>query len=378
MMISPLRKKVLSVLTAVLVVLLAVLACSAPIGNTRVVTVVVTQVIPPDSGVSPAESLPAPDVPTSTESSTATPEPPTATVTVAHVSRPGNFAAGGPYMWDSDSSVTASQNRPQGGEYFDNNLYERPFNAGTQDTYFPQIDILKSALLNGSPWVYASITLKGTSPTSGQLDAAYALELDINRDGRGDYLIVVNNPATGDWSTDGVQVWHDSNYDVGGYTPVRSDPPQRGNGYDDLLFDQGQGADPDLAWARVSSDKPNEVWFAFKPALINSAQQFMWGAWAQNGGMHPDWLDYNDHFTHDQAGSPLPGVSQYPLKDLAEVDNTCRWAIGFTPTGSEPGICPLPATATPVPPTETQRPTIRLTLILMYPIITPTPTIYLY
>jgi hypothetical protein len=40
----------------------------------------------------------------------------------------------------------------------------------------------------------------------------------------------------------------------------------------------------------------------------------------------------------------------YPIKALAEVDNTCRWAVGFTPTGSEPGICPVPATPTPIVP----------------------------
>ncbi|MCE1251950.1 MAG: hypothetical protein LWX83_00205 [Anaerolineae bacterium] len=375
-MINPFHKKILSLLSVILVLVITALACSAPIGNRGVVTVVVTQVVT----VTPQATLdvsPTIEQATPTQEPSATTEPPTATPTVTHVNRPGSFVSGGPYMWDSDSSVTASQNRPQGGEYFDNNLYERPFNAGAQDKYFPQIDIVKSSMLNGNPWVYGSVTLKSVSPDNGQLDATYALELDINRDGRGDYLILVNKPAVNDWSTDGVQVWFDSNYDVGGNTPVRSDPPQRGNGYDQLLFDQGQGNDPDLAWARVSADKPNEVWFAFKPVLIKNAQQFMWGAWAQTGGMHPDWLDYNDHFNHNQAGSPLPGVSQYPLKDLAEVDNSCRWAVGFSATGSEPGICPLPPTPTPVPPTATPKPLIQLTLIIVYPLVTPTPTTYI-
>jgi hypothetical protein len=40
-----------------------------------------------------------------------------------------------------------------------------------------------------------------------------------------------------------------------------------------------------------------------------------------------------------QAGSPLAG-SNYPLKALYLVDNTCRWKYGFTPTGNEIGLCP--------------------------------------
>jgi hypothetical protein len=162
---------------------------------------------------------------------------------------------------------------------------------------------------------------------------------------------------------------------VGHNTPVRSDPPQTGNGYDELVFDQGKGADPDLAWARVASTKPNEVWFAFKSSLIQNSGEFLWGAWAQNGGLHPDWLDYNDHFTHDQAGSPLPGINQYPMKELAEMDNTCRWTVGFTPLGNEPGLCPLPPTPTPVPPTATVRPTFRLIVTMIF-IKTKTPTPY--
>ena len=32
-------------------------------------------------------------------------------------------------------------------------------------------------------------------------------------------------------------------------------------------------------------------------------------------------------------------LAQYPLKQLAELDNTCRWSVGFTPDGTEPGLC---------------------------------------
>jgi hypothetical protein len=189
--------------------------------------------------------------------------------------------------------------------------------------------------------------LKGTDPASSQLNASYALELDLNLDGRGDLLVVANQPAQGDWSTDGVQVFQDPANDVGGNIPLQPEVLPQGNGYEQKVFDAGQGADPDLAWARVDPAKPNVVWFAFKSTLINNAQKWMWGAWAQNGGLHPELFDYNDHFTLAQAGYPIPGNPNYPLKALAELDNTCRWAVGFNPSGNEPGLCPLPATPTP-------------------------------
>jgi hypothetical protein len=277
---------------------------------------------------------------------------------INHLTHPGAPPAYGPTIMDVDSSVTAAQHYPPSGDIFNNNLYERPFNANTQDTYFPQVDILQSSMVNGSPWVYGSITLKGIDPSTNQLDGSYALELDLNMDGRGDLLVVANNPAQGDWSTDGVQVFVDANHDVGGNTPLHPDVAATpGDGYEQKVFDAGVGTDPDLAWSMVSAIQPNVVWIAFKSDLINNTNMWMWGAWAQNGGLHPELFDYNDHFTLAEAGNPMPGNANYPLKALAGVDSTCRWAIGFTPTGSEPGLCALPATAAPFLPTFTVIPT---------------------
>ena len=81
----------------------------------------------------------------------------------------------------------------------------------------------------------------------------------------------------------------------------------------------------------------------------------MWGAWAQMGGLHPELFDYNDHFTLAQAGDPFPGNANYPIKALAELDNTCRWAVGFTPNGSEPGLCQHAPTPTPYPTATRER-----------------------
>ena len=51
----------------------------------------------------------------------------------------------------------------------------------------------------------------------------------------------------------------------------------------------------------------------------------------------------NDNQTHEEAGSSLVELEFfYPLKNLSELDNSCRIAVGFQATGNEPGACPVP------------------------------------
>jgi len=136
---------------------------------------------------------------------------------------------------------------------------------------------------------------------------------------------------------------------MGGPHPISADAPQVGSGYDEMIFDQGQGADPDAAWIRLAPSNPTHIQIAFKDALIGSPAKFTWEVWTDEGVKKADWFDYNDHFTAAEAGSPTKGSSLYPIKALASVDNSCRWAVGFTPVGNEPGICPVPPTPTPKP-----------------------------
>lgn len=278
----------------------------------------------------------------------------TPTPTVVHLTHPADPPYHESWMYDPDSSSTASEHRASRGEYYQVLLFERPFNADTMDIYFPDLDITQASLSRDSPWVYVTIDLVGTR-SGGGLEGTYGAEIDLDVDGRGDWLIFATAPET-EWSTDRVQVWRDTNHDVGDGSPIQSDPPQSGDGYETLVFDSGQGDDPDAAWARVSPTSSSSVEIAFKYSLIGSDNEFMWGAWADQGLVEPGWFDYNDHFSHDEAGSPLSGVAQYPLKAVAEVDNTCRWPLGFTAEGDEPGVCPIPATPTPtvtVTPTTT-------------------------
>lgn len=307
-----------------------------------------------------------------TPSPTLTPPPPTETLTatpIQHQVYPADVIPGKvSWMWDRDSSISAAQNQPGGGDDFSKNLFERPFSPNTQDRYYPDIDIQGAELSHDSIWIYTAIILKGTEPESGSMDGMYGIEIDLNQDGRGDVLITAEQPGV-DWSTDRVKAYKDNNINVGNNKPVLSDPPQTGDGYETMVFDQGIGLDPDTAWAKLNPSNPSVVWIAFKKELINSDMQFMWGAWAERMVKNAAWLDYNDHFTFEEAGSPLPGLTKYyPMKALAEVDNTCRWTVGFQGTGDEPGICyiPPPPTSTPVPPTE--RPRLIITMFRITPI----------
>lgn len=289
------------------------------------------QVIPPTT--EPSQS-PSAELPTSTP--------------ISHTLIPGESPTGGlSEISDRDSSVYASEHRANGGEVFSGNLYERPFNANSMDKYFPDLDITRTRLSRDEQWVFVIVKLVGQDPAGG-LNGDYGVELDLNVDGRGDVFVMAAKPGSV-WSTDGVRAWKDDNHDVGATHPIQSDAPENGNGYETLVFDQGVGVDPDLAWARISPSDPNSVEVAFKRGLINDDDIFTWGAWAMSDAMlNPAWFDYNDHFTAAEAGSPLTELTQYyPIKALAEVDNTCRWSVGFTPTGSEPGICPVPPTPTP-------------------------------
>lgn len=221
-------------------------------------------------------------------------------------------------------------------DQFKSNIYERPFTSGEMN-YRGEIDIIQVNLKVGIPWTYVSIFLAESLPETGEMK--YGIELDLDEDGRGDYLILCDLPVSGDWGVEGVQVYTDANGDVGGKFPMLMDAPDpKLNGYEVLVFDAGDGDDPDLAWARRHPDEPNSLQLAFKTDLIGPTG-YMWSAWADAGLRAPDYMDYNDHFTAETAGSPYPGSPLYPLKAVYLVDSTCRSYYGFTPSGDEPGLC---------------------------------------
>jgi hypothetical protein len=248
---------------------------------------------------------------------------------------------------DVDSSSMATAKGVSDGDVFVQGLYERPFNANTMNLYFKYMDIVNIQGFKDDTWGYLEITLAGADK-NGHLSAQYAAELDLDKDGRGDWLIRASNPSSTTWTTQGVQTWKDTNGDVGGIVPMAADNnPIGGDGYETLVFNQGKGNLLDGAWVRISPNDPKTVQIAFKLSMLGNPSSFAMGAWA-GANIDPSIFDYNDHMTHAQAGDPNQGYPQvYPIKALAEIDNTCRLAIGFVPTTKIPGLCTIPTPAVP-------------------------------
>jgi hypothetical protein len=264
----------------------------------------------------------------------ATPSP-----TPGHTVTPPATSGATRYILDPDTREYAPQQKsPAGSDEYQFNRFERPYTAGTME-YLPDVDLIRVELRVAPPWIYLTFFVTGARP-EGIGRTMYGAELDVNRDGRGDYLIWGASPAGPDWTTGGVEIWKDSNGDVGGISPQRTNAPAAsGDGYDQKIFSGGQGADPDLAWIRPI-DGGTKIQLAFKSIAIKNTPGFLWSGWADFGVRRPDWFDYNDHFTQGEAGSPLPiQTDYYPLQALFGIDNTCRDAYGFTPAGSEAGLC---------------------------------------
>lgn len=336
--------------------LLAALACSLPavsqstddsaelqtlqaLGTqVAVETASADEVAPPASGAD--EPTPAaPEV-------SPTPEAPTAAPTVAHVTFPSNPGSVNSFMTDRSSRPLAAERRAI-ADNFDRLLFERPFSSQQMD-YAQWLDITRGELSAQPPWFYVSLYLEGQAPADST--ARYGVEIDLDQDGRGDWLIWGLTPADSEWTTDGVQVLRDRNGNVGDGQPIQAEPPpQSGDGYEDQVFDSGIGPDPDAAWIRWGPGSPSQIQLAFKQSLIGSPGEFLWGVWADEGPQEPTWFDYNDHFSLSEAGSPVSSTNYYPLQSLAQVDNSCRWGYGFEPDGDEPGICFIPPTPTPTP-----------------------------
>lgn len=315
---------------AILTVLTVSLACSLPaaLGSPA------SPAPPPAITASPPGLAHSP-VPAAAGS--ATPPPLVATVMASqHTATPASVGASGKLNYDVDSSVTGSEHRAPYGDSYNINLFERPFSQ-TEMTYLPQLDISTFQLLEDPTWYYVSFDLAGgdmNDPTG----INYGVELDIDHDGFGDYLVWAYPPYTTQWLAETVVVLQDSNHDTGGASAERSDAVFEGNGYDLVIFDRGQGEDRDLAWVRLNPDVSAAVQIAFKRSLAGNA--FMWGVWADSGLRDPGKFNYNDRFMEVDAGSPEKSEKYYPINAIHSVDNTCWVAVGFKPTGYEPHLCP--------------------------------------
>jgi len=337
-------------------------------------TAVAVQAPPPQQQPPVVVSLTATTEPLPTQTGTSAPSP-TATE-IVHSMQPVQPGWVNRWFNDTSSKNSASEKHAPGGDILEVNLYERPFSQNEM-VYRPDLDIQYTELSLDSNFFYVKIFLAGGHPESGDLSkSAYGVELDMDLDGRGDYLIWANGPCTADWDIGGMLVYGDSNNNVGASRPVLSDAPNNTDSYDQLLFSPNNLQDPDAAWCRLMSSK--EVQIAFKQSFVSNPKKFLWGVWADDGVRDPIRMDYNDTFTLELAGSPIKNTANYPLKELYQVDNTCRESYGFEPSGNEYGLCPRPKTAPTNPPEPTgvlkprEMPTLPPTEVIAIP--TPVPT----
>ena len=236
----------------------------------------------------------------------------------------------------ADDVISSGASAPYGDSY-KLNRFERPF---LQDmTYVADMDISKFSLSQDQDWYYASIRMAGSDPNNA-LGIDFGVEIDLDADGFGDYMIWTHPPYTTEWSTGTVQVYQDSNHDTGGVSALQSDSAQDGNGYETLVFDgsTGENKDPDLAWVRLNPDFPGLIQIAFKKSVIGPA--FLMGVVSDAGLKDMSKYDYADHIPETDAGSPVKGNKHFPLGSLYTVDNTCWDAFGISTTGYEPKLCP--------------------------------------
>jgi len=258
---------------------------------------------------------------------------------VQHTTVPVSLAAEGvSHAADFDSSKVSPAQPIIGGDRFTHGQFERPFNADTMDGYYASLDILSMFASQDDTWIYGTMQLSSRE-ADPSLIRRYALELDVDHDGRGDWLVVTSNPTSTDWMVEGVKVYQDANGDVGSVTAMYADENTSGDGYETLVFDQGSGSDPDAAWARTSPINQNVVEISVKRSVLGNPGSFLIGMWAGSSLLDPALFDLNDHFTHDQAGAADSSYQAYfPIKAVAEIDGTCRLAVGFQ-TGKELGLC---------------------------------------
>lgn len=274
-------------------------ACNLPIAPGEGPVEIPAQEIPPTATIPPP--IDTPDAPQA----------------ITHLVQPINsILASNQLIPDCDTGIRSQPERPDirtACDVWARNYIERPANAD-KTLYFPNLDILRAQMGQDSEWYYAWIKLYETAVVYDPYATTYAFEFDLDFDMRGDILILVAGlPIENtEWTTDGVQVWADTNKDVGGDTPAEPDG-QPGDGYETLIFDSGKGDDSDLAWVRRSPNAANQIEFAFKPTALNNAATFSWMAWAYKSSLLPGQFDFQDQ---------LDPTIEY------EFDNTCSWVFG--------------------------------------------------
>ncbi len=207
-------------------------------------------------------------------------------------------------------------------------ILERPFTQSDME-YHPETDLIGITISEDDTYYYFSLELNDVDSSVGYPSANYAIEFDVDKDLKGDYLLWVSGDDSTEWNHADVNVLQDANKDVGGVTAVIPDAGA-GDGYETVVFSADVTDQADLAWKRVDPEMPNVVQLALKKTLLEPGQ-FYWKAWANGNMIEAGQFDFNDFYNNSEAGSPDLDSADYPVNQLNLLDSTCWSANGFQP-----------------------------------------------
>ncbi len=246
---------------------------------------------------------------------------------------------------DNDSALSFEKKVVRVGDEFFRNRFERPFTANEME-YLPELDIVNFSITSDDTFFYIKISLVGLNAETQTLNGSYGVEIDRNADGRAEILLAAQPPYSNEFTAENVAVYLDVNSDVGGSKVNRPDDFP-GDGFETVIFDLNKGVypenDPDLAWVRLTNDGSlPAIEIAYKKWIFSDGREkFMWSVDSSSSPLNPSLLYYQDSYTAEEAGSANNADPNYPIKAVAEMDNTCRVPLGFQATGSEPLGCLL-------------------------------------
>jgi len=210
------------------------------------------------------------------------------------------------------------------------NQYERPFTA-YEMVYQPHLDIQEARIRPAGDRTVFEI--QAVAPPSGQR-VYISLEIDTDLDNRPDLLFLTRAVEDTAWDDQMITVLVDANRDVGGNRPRLAEPHEDSwNGFEDFYV-----ADGSIAFVRRSPDSDS----VYQIAIFNElfvGDQFVWRVWLEGEIFQPGWVEYNDRISLQEAGSPYLYSPNYPLKNLASLDNTCLHFYGGETNQPQAGFC---------------------------------------
>lgn len=269
--------------------------------------------------------------------------PPAVVEPVTHVIIPSTGTSDRATAHDNENSLFYDTKKVKTGDEFYKNRFERPFTSVDMN-YLPDLDIVNFSITSDGNFFYVNISMVDLDTATQSLTGFYGVEIDRNADGRAELLLTTRPPYSAEFTADNVSAYLDVNGDVGGEIINRPDG-FGGDGFEKTIFDLGWGihpeGNPDLVWVRQTTDGTlPAVEIAFDRRMFKDGKEaFMWSVLSSDTAIDPSRLYYNDSFSAEQAGAANTDDPNYPIKELAAMDNTCRVPLGFQAVGAEPMGC---------------------------------------